>query len=100
MIAAVKGFFRRRAKRAETDAMLARWEADGVFANRCNTSCHLCDEDVLGLERRHEKRSLSGERFVFTEHVAFVCRRCQTVSTASDCSVNPVHVTEWAPRAR
>lgn len=97
MIPFVKEFFRRRAARAATDAALARWEFDGVFTCDGGGSCHLCGERTIELSRRYEKRSLTGGRFVFSTRVAFACRRCQTVSCVSDCSSNPVHVSEWVP---
>lgn len=100
MISTIKGFFRRRALRAFTDSVLARWEFDGIFASRGALDCHLCGERVVELQRRYEKRSLTGETFAFNEHVAYACRRCQTVSPAPDCTQSPVHVAEWVPPHR
>ena len=98
MFDAIRRFFRRRAQRALTDGFLARWEYDGVFARQGTNKCHLCGERVTELERRYKKRALSGETFAFAEHLSFACRRCQKVSSAGDCSVCPVHVSEWVPR--
>lgn len=100
LLARIRRFFQRRALRALTDGFLARWEYDGVFARQGTYSCHLCEERVIELKRRYQKRALSGETFAFSVHLAFVCRRCQTVSSAGDCSVCPVHVSEWVPRAQ
>ena len=97
MITSIKRFFRRREARAVTDRALARWEFDGIFVGKGVLGCWGCGERVVELQRRYERCTLSGEKLTFHEHVAYACRRCQTVSPAADCSTNRVHVSEWVP---
>lgn len=93
----IKHAFRRRRQRAITDAVLARWRGQGTIVSRGILDCHACGERVHELSRRYEKRTLTGERLSFDEHIAYVCRLCQTVSQAADCSLAPVHVARWSP---
>jgi hypothetical protein len=70
-------------------------EARG-FVLRPKYLCGTCREEAYDICLPMTRTTLAGETFTFySDALAGVCLRCETVGTHGDASGNQVHVSEW-----